>query len=86
MANENDSKTFSLGTWGSFTVGGLAAAVLTAVLTQYTECSPSEPGPVDPVVDAGEPVEPDADVIDAAIPEEDAEVPVETDAGEPASF
>lgn len=83
-----DNKQISLGKWGVVSVSGLAGAILVAGLAQFTECKSEEPSPVDPVVDAGEPEpsEPDADVIDAAIPEEDAEVPTETDAGEPASF
>jgi hypothetical protein len=77
-----DTKKFDLGRWGSFTVGGLAAALLTAGIAQFTECKGGET-PVEP--DAGAEVDAGSDVIDAAIPGDDAEVPGE-DAGEPASF
>lgn len=79
-----DEKKFDLGRWGSFTVGGLAAALLTAGIAQFTECKgEGEETPVEP--DAGAEVDAGSDVIDAEIPVEDAEIPAD-DAGEPASF
>ncbi len=81
MANNEEYKV-DLGKWGTFTVGGLLAAVLTAGLMQFAECSQEEPADPDagveqPAPDAGAPEVPAPDAGEPAEPE----LP---DAGEPA--